>query len=96
MIDAGADYQATPKLKLSSWVSAQDDAYLNQENNTNKYGQYVLVNASASYALTEKVRLDLELKNIFDRYYEYVWMNSESMHSPGDGRSIYGSIQYDF
>ncbi|WP_417499875.1 TonB-dependent receptor [Methylophaga sp.] len=96
LIDAGADYQATPKLTLSSWVSAQDDAYLNQENNTNKYGQYVLVNASASYALTEKVRLDLELKNIFDRYYEYVWMNSESMHSPGDGRSIYGSIQYDF
>lgn len=96
LIDAGADYQATPKLKLSSWVSAQDDAYLNQENNTRKYGQYVLVNASASYALTEKIRLDIELKNIFDRYYEYVWMNSESMHSPGDGRSIYGSIQYEF
>ena len=96
LIDAGVDYQATPKLKLSSWVSAQDDYYLNQENDTNKYGQYVLVNASASYALTEKVRLDVELKNIFDRYYEYVWMNSESMHSPGDGRSIYGSIQYDF
>ena len=96
LIDAGVDYQASAKLKLSSWVSAQDDAYLNQENDTNKYGQYVLVNASASYALTEKVRLDVELKNIFDRYYEYVWMNSESMHSPGDGRSIYGSIQYDF
>lgn len=98
LVDAGADYQATPKLKLSSWISAQDDSYLNQENDTNKYGQYLLVNASASYALTQKVTLDLELKNILDRYYEYVWKPEkyEAMHSPGDGRSIYGSIQYDF
>ncbi len=99
LVDAGVDYQATPKLKLSSWISAQDDYYLNQENDTNKYGQYVLVNASASYALTQKVRLDLELKNIFDRYYEYVWWSTdfnETLHSPADGRSIYGSIQYDF
>ncbi|MFC6805438.1 TonB-dependent receptor [Methylophaga thalassica] len=99
LVDAGVDYQATPKLKLSSWLSAQDDYYLNQENDTNKYGQYVLVNASASYALTQKVRLDLELKNIFDRYYEYVWWSAdfnETLHSPADGRSIYGSIQYDF
>jgi len=99
LVDAGVDYQATPKLKLSSWISAQDDYYLNQENDTNKYGQYVLVNASTSYALTQKVRLDLELKNIFDRYYEYVWWSTdfnETLHSPADGRSIYGSIQYDF
>ena len=96
LIDAGIDYQANPKLKLSSWVSAQDDYYLTVENDTRKFGQYVLVNASASYALTPKVKFEVELKNIFDRYYEYVWLNTESMHSPGDRRAVYGSIQVDF
>lgn len=97
LIDAGVDYQATPKLKLASWVSAQDDYYLSQDNNTRKFGQYVLVNASASYAVTPKVKLELELKNVFDRYYEYVWLNgTDTMHSPGDGRAVYGSVQFDF
>ena len=96
LIDAGIDYQANPKLKLSSWVSAQDEYYLTVDNDTRKFGQYVLVNASASYALTSKVKLAMELKNVFDRDYEYVWLNTESMHSPGDGRAVYGSVQVDF
>ncbi len=97
LIDAGVDYQATDKLSLASAISLQDDYYLSQDNNTRKFGQQVLVNASASYALTPKVTIDVELKNIFDRYYEYVWLNgTETMHSAGDGRTLYGSIQYDF
>lgn len=97
LINAGVDYQATQKLGLSLWTAAQDDYYLERTNNVRQFGQYFLINASANYALTPKVRLDLQLKNIADRYYEYAWFDgTQTLHSPGDGRAVYGSIQVDF
>ena len=57
------------------------------------------MNASASYSVTQKVRLELQLKNLANRYYEYVWIdetNNLILHSPGDGRAVYGSVQVDF
>ena len=97
LLNAGVDYQATQKLGLSFWTSAQDSYYLERTNSTREFGQFFLMNASASYAVTPKVRLELQLKNLANRYYEYVWFDgTQSLHSPGDGRAVYGSVQVDF
>jgi iron complex outermembrane receptor protein len=34
----------------------------------------------------------LQVRNLTDRYYEYVWMNAEPMVGPADGRSGYLSV----
>lgn len=97
LVNSGLDYKATDKLDLALWSSIQGDYYLERTNSTGKFGDFVLVHASASYQLQPKLKLDLQLKNLFDRDYEYVWYDgSQSLHSPGDGRAIYASLQLDF
>lgn len=57
------------------------------------YGGYVLMNLGATYKLSETMSIDLQLKNLTNRYYEYVWYDPDgadaSLHSPGDGRALY-------
>jgi iron complex outermembrane receptor protein len=94
---AGATYQATPALQLSGWLNGQTDYYLERENTQSKYGGYVLLSLGASYQFTEQVALDLQLKNLTDRYYEYVWYDGvQSLHAPGDGRALYAAVTLDF
>jgi len=57
----------------------------------------VLFNLGASYQLTEQLAVDLQLKNLTDRYYEYVWYDGvETLHAPGDGRALYAAVTLDF
>ncbi|NRR28805.1 TonB-dependent receptor [Oxalobacteraceae bacterium] len=93
---AGAAFQATPALKLSLWGNAQGDYFLTSNNTGPKFGGFVLLNASASHQLTPALTLDLQLKNLADRYYEYVWINDQTRHSPGDRRSAYVSANLKF
>ncbi len=94
---AGATYQATQELELSGWLNGQTSYYLERENNQGTYGGYVLFNLGASYGLTEQVTLDLQLKNLTDRYYEYVWYDgAQSLHAPGDGRALYAAVTLEF
>jgi iron complex outermembrane receptor protein len=93
---AGADYQVTPALKLSAWGNGQGSYYLNSANTGGKFGGLVLLNASASYRLSPAVTLELQLKNLADRYYEYVWINDQTRHSAGDGRAAYVSANVQF
>lgn len=93
---AGADWQATPALKLSAWGNGQSGYYLTSANAGGQFGGYVLLNASASYRLTASLALELQLKNLANRYYEYVWINDQTRHSPGDGRAAYVSLNMTF
>ena len=57
----------------------------------------MLFNLGASYQLTEQLAVDLQLKNLTDRYYEYVWYDgAETLHAPGDGRALYAAVTLDF
>lgn len=91
LYSAGYALQATPALKLSAWANGQGDYYLTTANTGSKYGAYVLLNASASYRLSRQWTLDVQLKNLANRYYEYVWLNDQTRHAPGDGRAVYVS-----
>jgi len=60
----------------------------------------VLMNIGATYTFTETLSVDLQLKNLTDRYYEYAWYDpdgaKDSLHSPGDGRALYAGLTVDF
>lgn len=100
LYSAGVDHQLTPALKLSAWMNGQTDYYLDKNNSTGRYGSYVLMNLGASYAVSETVSVDVQLKNLTNRYYEYVWYDPDgaqaSLHAPGDGRALYTGVTLDF
>jgi iron complex outermembrane receptor protein len=100
LYSAGLDHQLTPALKLSAWMNGQSDYYLDKNNSTGRYGGYVLMNLGVSYKVSETVSLDVQLKNLTNRYYEYVWYDPDgaqaSLHAPGDGRALYTGVTLDF
>jgi iron complex outermembrane receptor protein len=98
--NTGISYQATPALQLTAWMNGQTHYYLERENTQGRYGGYVLTNLGATYKVNETVSVDLQLKNLTNRYYEYVWYDPDgadaSLHSPGDGRALYAGVTFDF
>lgn len=97
LYSAGLSHQATPKLQLSGWLNGQSDYYLERENTQGKYGGYTLVNVGATYQLTSSLAVDLQVKNLADRYYEYVWYDgTQALHAPGDRRALYAGMTLDF
>ena len=100
LYNAGISYEATPALQLTAWMNGQTNYYLERENTTGTYGGYVLMNLGAIYKVTPSVSVDLQLKNLTNRYYEYVWYDPDgaqaSLHSPGDGRALYAGVTVDF
>ncbi|RMN08165.1 putative TonB-dependent receptor [Pseudomonas syringae pv. coriandricola] len=100
LYNAGISYDATPALQLTAWMNGQTHYYLERENTKGTYGGYVLMNLGATYKVTQSVSVDLQLKNLTDRYYEYVWYDPDgaqgSLHSPGDGRALYTGVTVDF
>lgn len=100
LYNAGVSYQATPALQLTAWMNGQTNYYLERQNTQGTYGGYVLMNLGAVYTVTESVSVDVQLKNLTNRYYEYVWYDPDgaeaSLHSPGDGRALYSSVTFDF
>ncbi|WP_057413762.1 TonB-dependent receptor, partial [Pseudomonas syringae group genomosp. 3] len=100
LYNAGLRYDATPALQLTAWMNGQTNYYLERENTKGTYGGYVLMNLGATYKVTQSVSVDLQLKNLTNRYYEYVWYDPDgaqgSLHSPGDGRALYTGVTVDF
>ncbi|MBU3736428.1 MAG: TonB-dependent receptor [Methylobacterium sp.] len=97
LISAGATYRATPDWSFELLGRAQGDAYIEGENLQGKYGSYAVFDAAANYRWNDKVYLNLQVRNLTDRDYEYVWWNTTpnpdiSMHAPGDGRAAYLSV----
>ncbi|MCO8166796.1 TonB-dependent receptor [Pseudomonas sp. 21LCFQ02] len=101
LYSAGSTWQVTPKLQLSAWANGQSDYYLERTNSTGTFGAYTLFNLGASYQITPTLSVDLQAKNITDRYYEYAWYDDsagvrQSLHAPGDARSLYAGLTLDF
>lgn len=96
----GLDYQASDSLRFDLQGRAQGSYYIDDQNAKGKYGAYVLFDSGVHYALSKNFGLDLEVKNLFDRKYEYVWYDNffypasayQPMFSPGAGRAFYLSL----
>ncbi|MCA0188562.1 MAG: TonB-dependent receptor, partial [Proteobacteria bacterium] len=94
---AGSDYQASEALRLSAWLNGQTSYYLERTNATGKFGGYTHVNLSAAYRLSPALSVELMVRNLFDRYSEYVWWDgAQSLHAPGTPRSVYGTLAMKF
>ncbi|WP_440876143.1 TonB-dependent receptor [Thalassotalea sp. PLHSN55] len=95
----GVNYQVNEKLTTRLHLDAQGDYYINKENTGGQYGDYALLNASAEYDFGE-MKLKVQLNNITDEYYEYVFDingdGSSILHSPGDGRNVSVSLSGNF
>lgn len=96
VFSAGYTLHLSPAITLSAWGNGQGDYYLTTANSGAKFGAYTLLNASASYLWSPGVKLELQLKNLAGRYTEYVWLNDQSRHAPGDGRAAYLSANLTF
>lgn len=100
LYSAGANYQLSKAVQLSAWMNGQSNYYLEKNNTQGTYGGYLLMNLGATYKVSESVSVDVQLKNIANRYYEYVWYDPDgavaALHSPGDGRALYTGVTFDF
>ncbi|MFO1318047.1 MAG: TonB-dependent receptor [Burkholderiales bacterium] len=97
LVSGGLELKATPKTVLSAWVNAQGDYYLERTNTTAKYGRMLLVNVGATHELAADISVSLQIRNLLNRYYEYVWHDgTQSLHAPGDARGFYGAVSLKF
>lgn len=91
----GVDYQINSNWKLSLFNTTQSDSYVSNNNSLGKYGEYSLTELRIGFA-TGNHDINLQITNLFDDYYEYVWFDTETLHSPGDGRAANISWQVAF
>lgn len=97
--NVGVDYRYNDDWKFGAQGRAQGSYYIDELNEQGKYGGFVVVDASVSYRVTSSTSVDLQVKNLFDREYEYVWYDNffwggddQAMFSPAPGRSAFVSI----
>ncbi|MCY1262654.1 MULTISPECIES: TonB-dependent receptor [Pseudomonas] len=95
----GTDYQFNQDWRFGLQARAQGDYYIDSLNQQGKYGGYAVLDANVRYTLSETTSLDLQLKNLTNREYEYVWYDNffwggdnQPMFSPAPGRTAYVSL----
>ena len=91
----GMNFQASQAWNLRLHVDRQGDYFVNEANLGGQFGDYSLLHANVDY-LTEiagiATQFSLQANNLTDRYHEYVFdfsaNGTDTIHSPGDGRSV--------
>lgn len=97
LASGGVDYQLSPQWKLSYWANGQGDYYLERTNTTGKFGGYFLSNVGATFQWSKDLSIEMQIKNVTDRYWEYVWHDGvQSLHAPGSPRAFYVSMNAKF
>jgi len=98
LITAGSQYQLNSDWSWMLDGRAQGGYYIDSANSTHTYGSYVLLNTSVNYQIDYRMSLNLQVRNLTDRYYEYVWFWSDDvggMHTAGERRGVYLAFNYD-
>lgn len=98
--NAGAEYLATDTWRLNLQTRAQGSYYIDDLNARGKYGGFVLWDVGARHHFSKAVSVDLQVRNLADRKYEYVWFDNffwpagseQPMYSPAPGRSAWLSL----
>lgn len=95
----GADYQYNDDWRFGLQARAQGDYYIDAQNQQGKYGGFAVLDASVRYRISSATSVDLQMKNLTDREYEYVWYDNffwggddQPMFSPAPGRSAFVSL----
>ena len=97
---AGLDYQPEDRWQIGTSTRGQSNYYLERTNSSGRFGGYWLWDAHLDYAATAEVDLSLQVQNIGDRYYEYVWYwgsaDVPTLHAPGERRSVNAAVSVQF
>jgi len=87
------------KWTARAHIDGQGSYYVNEKNLGGRFGSYSLVNIGMDYKAKWGL-VTLQINNLFDRYYEYVFDFSDdgtfTIHSPGDGLNATLSYTYGF
>ena len=88
VFSVGGSYKITDSLTARMHLDGQGDYFVNEANEGGEFGDFVILNAGLDYD-TNYGRFTLQVNNLFDSYYEYVFdFNNDGtglIHSPGDG-----------
>jgi iron complex outermembrane receptor protein len=98
--NVGADYKVSDAWRFGLQGRSQGDYYIDNPNEQGKFGGFVLFDASVHYKISARMSLDVQVKNIADRAYEYAWYDNffwpasqaQPMYSSGNGRAAYISL----
>ncbi len=97
---SGVDFTGLQKVRLSLWANGQSSYWLTAANsaaNGGKFGSYSLFNAEVAYTVNDRIEAALTGKNLTDTFYEYAWWDgAQTLHSPGDGLNLTGSVRVRF
>jgi iron complex outermembrane receptor protein len=94
----GIDFDHPVGFSCGLWMEAQGDYYVltDPENKNKQEGDYEIFNFKTSYKFQNNTTIGVDVRNIFDEdYYAFVWSLSNGFQ-PGDGRSVYGWVSFDF
>ena len=93
----GIDWSPVEVLTLSLATRGQSSYFLTTANTQGKWGALAVVDASASWQVSDVVELGIALKNLTNDYYEYVWWDgAQSLHSPANPRNATVSARLRF
>ncbi|MGE0483953.1 MAG: TonB-dependent receptor [Gammaproteobacteria bacterium] len=97
VFSGGVDYRWATGWRASLWTYAQGDYYPERANSTEQFGDYWTLNMLVGWQVTRALGVELQVKNLTDEYSEYVWHDgAQTLHSPGDGRAVYGVVDVRF
>lgn len=99
-VKVGLDVVHPIGLSGHIWLEHQGDYYIDYTNDLPKVGDYEVVNLDLKYAL-RAITLGFQVRNLLDEEYAgFIWHNPggtpEICYSPGDERSYYAYVIYDF
>lgn len=93
----GVEYQAGEQWRWGLQARAQGSYFIDDLNTQGKFGGFKLLDVNARYTLSKTTSVDLQIKNLSNRKFAYVWYDNffwpagsaQPMASPGAGRSVY-------
>jgi iron complex outermembrane receptor protein len=94
LFSAGLDVVPAERWRVSLWGNGQSSCELTPANVLPRYGAYLVATGEVAWRVMPRLEVAAQIKNIGDRRYEYVWFDgSQVLHSPADGRALYGSVR---
>lgn len=95
----GLDFLASEHWTFGLQGRMQGDYYIDELNAQGKYGGFKVMDANARYMLSDRFSIDLQIRNLSDEEYEYVWYDNffwggddQPMFSPAPGRAAFLSV----
>jgi iron complex outermembrane receptor protein len=95
----GADYRPDARWRFGVQGRRQGDYYIEERNQHGRYGGFAVLDASAGYAVSDRLSVDVQVKNLTGRTYAYAWYDNffwggddQPMFSPAPGRSLFVSL----